>query len=433
MKKFFLLFSFFSFLFVEANASMRMIRDTEIEAVIHELIEPLTQAAGIPDNRVRIRIINNDDFNAFVTGGEDIYIFTGLITRIEDPLAFQAVIAHELGHVIGGHIVQMSAKIRNEMIRSIIIQSLGVGLMVAGGNPQMGMGVVAGAGGIANSSMMAFSRDEERLADSLGIDLMVKAGLDPNGFITLMRQMQDMQGAAEARANPYNVRHPFTSERLVNAREQIAALGNQRPRATNKAQVEQFNLIRAKLIGYLAPADRIANIYPSRDTSDPALYARAIAAMRAGNLAAAKTGTLTLISRNPKNPFFYELLGDIEYRFGHYDDSVKAYEKSLEIGGGMPQIQTALALVLAERNKPGDADRAVEMSKRALLIQRSPLTYWVLSKAERHRGNDGIANWAMAEYYAMTRENAKAREHARRARSILPKNSPEYIKAGELL
>ncbi|MCL2017333.1 MAG: M48 family metalloprotease [Alphaproteobacteria bacterium] len=422
----------FAFCKSEAHANMRMIQDTEIEVVIHELIEPLTRAADIPENRLQIRIISNDDFNAFVTGGEDIYIYTGLITRIEEPSAFQAVIAHELGHMIGGHIVQMSAKIRAELIRSLIIQSLGVGLMVAGGNPQMGMGIVAGAGGIANSSLMAFSRDEERIADSLGIDLMIKADLDPNGFATIMKQMQDMVGAAEARANPYNLRHPFTSERLKNVRDRLKECENCKARKADKTQIERYNLIRAKLIGYLSPMDRVRTIYPPKDKSNAAIYARAISAMRAGDVGAAKTGTLTLISRAPENPFFYELLGDIEYRSGHYDDSVKAYEKSIGLKSA-PQIQTALALVLAERNKQGDADRAVEMAKRALLVQPTPLAYWVLSKAERLRGNSGIADWAMAEHYSMIKEKSKTREHAKRARSVLPKNSPEYIKAGELL
>lgn len=440
-----MLFAICAFSATAAHA-VSAIQDTEIEAVVYELIEPLAKAAGIADGRLRVHILNDDDFNAFVMGGEDVYVYTGLVSRVENPLAFQAVIAHELGHMTGGHVVQMSARARAEMTRSLIIQALGVGLMVAGGNPNLGMGVMAGAGGVANSSMMAFSRDEERLADNAGIELMVKAGLDPNGLVLVMKQMQEMMGAAEARANPNRINHPFTSERLKNIREKIAAMQKKNPtqdsvsgKAANgiypapQAGQEQYSLIRAKIIGYLSTADYTSNIFPSKDKSDPAIYARAIAAMRAGNLGAAKTGTLALIARAPKNPFFYELLGDIEFQYGHYDDSAKAYEAALDKIEEAPQIQTALALVLAERNKPGDADRAVEMCKRALLVQPAPLTYWVLGKAELVRGNAGVADWAMAEFYSMTKDKDKAREYAKRARNNLPKDSPEYIKAGELL
>ncbi|MCL1902752.1 MAG: hypothetical protein FWG18_03970, partial [Alphaproteobacteria bacterium] len=183
----------------------------------------------------------------------------------------------------------------------------------------------------------------------------------------------------------------------------------------------------------------VRDLYPSSDKSDGAIYARAIASMRGGNFAAAKTGTLTLISRNAKNPFYYELLGDIEYQYGHYDDSVDAYEKSLELLRGMPnisnisQIQTALALVLSERARPDDLNKSVEMAKRANLTQPSPLAYWVLSRAEGKRGNAGISDWAMAEHYMMIKKRDKAREFATRAQKKLSKESPEYIKSGDIL
>ena len=141
-------------------------------------------------------------------------------------------------------------------------------------------------------------------------------------------------------------------------------------------------------------------------------------------------GTMTLISRNPENPYYYELLGDIEYQLGHYDDSVDAYERSLELTDEKaPQIETALALVLTERNKPGDRDRAIEMCKRALLVSPMPLTYWVLARAY----DDGRADWARAEYYAMIGNSEKSREYARRAQKSLKPGTPEYIKSGDLL
>ncbi|MGN0917121.1 MAG: M48 family metallopeptidase, partial [Candidatus Enterousia sp.] len=153
-----------------------IINDTETEAYLTELIAPIAVAADIPKNRLKIYIVNDDDFNAFVRGGEDVFIYTGLLKQIKSPDALQAVIAHELGHTIGGHMAQMSARMDAELKRSMLIQALGIGLMVAGGNPSMGMGVLAGAGGVATQSMLAFSRDEERIAANMGLDIMVRAG-----------------------------------------------------------------------------------------------------------------------------------------------------------------------------------------------------------------------------------------------------------------
>ena len=419
------------FIAIPARA-VSLINDTEVEAVLTELITPLAAAANIPDGRLRVHIVNDDDFNAFVMGGEDVYVYTGLLTQIKSPDAFQAVISHELGHTIGGHMAQMSARMESEMKRAMMIQALGIGLMVAGGNPGLGAGVMAGAGGVAQQSMLAFSRDEERIADDMGVDLMVRAGLDPNAFISVFEQMREMSDAIESRVNPTKVNHPLTSERLKNVREKIGKteIAKQDKKKIAK-QSAQYDLIRAKLVGYLDTSSRVLTLYPYADKSDAALYARAIANMRGGNLDAARMGTGTLISRHPDNPYFYELLGDIEFQFGHYDDSVTAYEKSLELLPDAPQIQTALALVLNERNKPDDKARAAELTRTAILRNPTPLAYWVLSQT--FDAGDGRADWAMAEYYNLNNDEKNAKSYAKRAQKKLKKTTPEYIKSGDIL
>ncbi|MDR1337712.1 MAG: M48 family metalloprotease [Rickettsiales bacterium] len=431
MKKFLIFCSLFLFLvpFCAASAAhaATLINDTETENLLMELVLPLARAAGVPDGRLKIHIINSNEFNAFVTGGEGVYVYTGLLTQIRSPGALQAVIAHEMGHMLGGHIVQMSARMDAEMKRAMIIQALGIGMMVAGGNPTAGVGVLAGSAGIAQQSMLAFSRDEERMADTMGVDLMTRANLDPRGFIDVFEQMRDMTGVVESKINPNNINHPLTSERLKNIKEKLKGISYKESKS--KIRNQEYALVRAKLIGYLDNASHVMDVYPNSDKSDPAIYARAIMNMKSGNLADARTGTLTLISRDSKNPYFYELLGDIEYQYGHYDDSVDAYEKSLELSKNAPQIQTALALVLSERAKPGDAARAIELAKRAILKEPMPLTYWVLARTEQ----GGKSDWAMAEYYNMIDKKKEAKQYAKKAQKSLPKDSPEYIKAGDLL
>ncbi|MBQ8293893.1 MAG: M48 family metalloprotease [Alphaproteobacteria bacterium] len=410
------------------------VNDTETENLLTELVAPIARAADVPDNRFKIHIINDDDFNAFVMGGEDIYIYTGLLTQIRTPDAFQAVIAHEMGHTLGGHMAQMSARMDAELRRTMLIQALGVGLMVAGGNPSLGAGVLAGSSGVAQQSMLAFSRDEERIADNLGVDLMVRAGLNPNGFITVFEQMRDLTGAAESRVNPNRVNHPLTTERLNNVRARIANIAPDyvADAAQGERWTRAYELVRAKLVGYLDTPSRVRELYPYSDKSDPALYARAIANMRGGNLDGALVGIRTLIARNPKNPYFYELLGDIEYQFGHYDDSISAYEKSLSLSDEAPQIQTALALVLTERKRPDDIYRAIELCKRALLHAPAPFTYWVLSRAYGDM-DPGRADWAMAEFYAAQGDTTRAKQYATRAQKKLKKSTPEYIKTTDIL
>jgi predicted Zn-dependent protease len=459
-----MLFAFCCLLFAVCTSahSATEIRDTEIEVGLSALIAPIASAAGIADGRVRIHIIADDDFNAFVTNGEDVFLYTGLLTRIKSASALQAVVAHEMGHMIGGHMAQMTARMQAEMTRALIMQALGIGLMVA--NPMAGAGVMMGSSGIAKQSIMAFTRDEERLADDAAINLLAKADLDPNGLVEVLEQMREISGAAESRINPNNTNHPLTTERLKNVREKLKNLTNKpAPRASRAplpafagrfgghcrkggGETPRYDLLRAQLVGYLPSGAEVKNLYPSGDKSDPAIYSRAIRFMRSGNLNSARVGTGTLISRNPNNPYFYELLGDIEYQSGNYDDSVRAYEKSLEKfapptaanaaepplsgEGKSPQIETALALVLTERNKPGDNERAIELAKRTILTEPTPLSYWVLVRAY---GDDARADWARAEYYAMIKKESEAKKYATAARKKLPKNSPEYIKSGDLI
>ena len=425
------LFIILCVIFATPGYAASLINDTETERVITDLIAPLAAAADIPDGRLRVHIVGDNQFNAFVMGGEDVYVYTGLLTQIKSPDALQAVVAHELGHTIGGHMTQMSDRMSAEMLRTMIIQALGIGLMAVGGNPSLGAGVLAGSSGVAQQSMLAFTRDEERIADDMGLKLMIRAGLNPDGFVQVFEQMGHMTGALESRINPNRINHPLTAERLNNVRAQIEKMDSDYTptNVPTDAQRAEFELVRAKLIGYLDSAENVATAYPKSDTSDAALYAHAIAYMRGGNLDAARTTTLALIERAPDNPYFYELLGDVEYQLGHYDDSVSAYEKSLELTDNAPQIETALALVLSERNKSGDRARAIELCKRALLTSPMPLTYWVLARAY----DDGRADWARAEYYHMMGKKELAREYARRARKSLKPNTPEYIKSGDIL
>ena len=422
---------FIGVLFSISAHAASLINDTETEKVLMELMAPIGRAADVPDGRLKVHIINSDDFNAFVMGGEYIYIYTGLLTQIKSPSALQAVIAHEMGHTIGGHMAQMSSRMEAELKRAMLIQALGIGLMVAGGNPSLGAGVLAGSSGVAQQSMLAFTRDEERIADDMGLKLLVKAKLDTDGFVQVLEQMGEMTSVLESKVNPNRINHPMTSERLNNVKTQIKNIDSDyvASNAPTKKQEEEFKLIQAKLIGYLDSPDRVASLYPNSDKSDAAIYARAIALMQAGKLEDARVGTQALISRNPDNPYFYELLGDIDYQLGYYDDSVDAYEKSLSLQDNAPQIETALALVLTERNKNGDKERAVELCKRSLLVEPAPLTYWVLAKTYE----DGRSDWARAEYYHMLGDEKKAIKYAKNAMKKLDKNTPEYIKAKELV
>jgi predicted Zn-dependent protease len=353
-----------------------------------------------------------------------VFASTGLIAKIDSPAEFQAVLAHEIGHARLGHIVQIGARIRAEKSRALVMQALGAGLLAV--NPQAAVGVMAGSSSMAAQSMLAFTRDEERSADDYAVKLLKKAKIDPSALLSIFQKMQNLH--EDQKVNPNNINHPLTEERIKNIKIAILDSGSAIHDSMNPNR--KLSMIQAKLAGYLDTAERVKIIYPDSDKSDPALYARTISRMRSGDLAGAKTGATTLISRHPDSPYFYELMGDIEYQSGNYDASAAAYDKSIQRqkADGKRQVELALALVLSERNKAGDRMRATELAKRVILSEPMPLAWRVLAKSDPER-----IEYYLTEYYYMIHDTAQAKAHAKAAIKKLPPDSPEALKAADIL
>jgi len=393
------------------------IRDSEIEAALYDWALPLTNAAKIKNPK--IHILSDRTFNAFVISGGDIFVNTGLLTKIESPAELQAVLAHEVGHVALGHASKRQVRAQAELGRSLIMQALGLGLLAV--NPAAAAAMVIGSAGVAAQGMMAYSRDDEREADNYAVKTLIKSGIDPNALISVF---QTMRSAAEDKINPNLVGHPLTEERIKNIKLQIQDAGAAPRKAKDKDR--RLALIQAKLIGYLDSPERVKTLYPAGDKSDAALYARAISRMKSDDLDLSKTGAKTLIARQPVNPYFHELLGDIEFKSGNYGAAIAAYQSAGP--HDKPQIELAQALALTERNLDGDRAKATFAAKRAILTEPMPLAWWILAKADADR-----AEYYLAEYYYMMKDLPRAKGHAKKAVQTLPPDSPEYLKAKDIL
>ena len=421
--KFILRIFFVFFVCISNSFALTLINDTEIENFLYEIVKPLSDSANIKN--LKINIVNDDSFNAFVSGGNIVFINSGLLIDIDDINSLQAVIAHELGHYLGGHLIQLSEKMKKEMYKSIIIQSLGIGLL-ATGNGNLGTGLIAGGGGVGKQGLLSFSRDEERLADDLGVDLMQKSNLNPKGFVKVFTSMQNKSFVIESKISPVNINHPLTSERLKNIKDKISKLSSKKYK---KFDDRKLKFVKAKLIGYLKDSKSVKILYPENKKDLYSLYANSISNMQSGNLKIAKKQINTLIEKDKNNPFFYEILGEIEYKSGHFGKSIEAYEKTLLKVSNPSQIQTALAIVLSEYNRKGDKDYAISLCKKSLLKEPFALTYFILAKLY----NDERSNWAFAEYYNLLHDKEKTKFYAKKAINKLPKKTPEYIKSKDLL
>jgi predicted Zn-dependent protease len=435
MKRVLLIFMVLAFAAtMPAVANVRIINDTEIENVIQKLVDPIAKAAKIADGRLRVHILSGNDLNAFVSSGEDIYIYAGTIMKLGDPNAFQAVIAHELGHIIGGHYTHMMARIEKEIIGMIIMQSLGIAVLAT--NPEAGAGLMMGAPGITRANMASFSRDEERLADVTGLGLLKTAGLPRSGFVDMMELMHNNNVYIENAVNQNERSHPSTTERLMNIKEWIGKNGAGGELSGDL--VKEYQMARANLIGYLQTEKAVADMFPSKEAAD-AKYARSISDLRRSKLKSALKLAEELADYDSESPYFQELIGDIWMKNGKYSEAVGAYEKSLALlDSESMQISGALALALVERARPDDVREAIKISKRSIILaganaRVNPFLYFVLSRAYAADAKQGLSDWAMAEYYWAINKKKDAKKFATRAKKSLAEDTAEYKKAEDIL
>lgn len=432
MRKFIVIFLLCCFAANATDAApIREIRDTEIERVIDRLVRPIEAAADLSAGRLRVHIVSGNDINAFVVSGEDIFLHAGTIIHMENPNAVQAIIAHELGHVVGGHYANMAVKMENDMAATIIMQTLGIAAIAM--NPEAGMGILGGLSGVAQQNFLSFSRDEERLADATALKLLKDAGLPVDGMVEMMQVLQSKSAPREARMNTNNTSHPATTERLMNVRGWIDKNGAGDAPAPAEDLVAEYQFARAKLAGYLLPARVVSDSWPLT-LGAPAKYARTIAAFRADKLKDAVKAADELVQLDDENPWFLELRGDINSRRGDYAASIADYGKALDLlDAASPQISGALALALVEN---GDADDAVRQAKRAIFSggdTTNPFLYFVLARAYSGQNQEGLSDWAMAEYHWRAGKKSDAVQFAKRARAALDKDSAEYKKVQDIL
>lgn len=421
-----------------AFAGISEIRDTEVESVLYKLINPVATTSGLGDGRLKIHILNSSDFNAFVSTGEDVYLYTGLINTIKKPDELRAVIAHEIGHMQGGHYHILQNRMEKEMAGMVAMQVLGVAMMVAGGGSgaNLGAGLMLGSQSISNQNMLSFSRDEERLADDAALNTMKKLKISYQSLIDVLTSSRDSNLMSENRMNAYNIGHPLVEERIRNIK--LWADKN-KYQSQNLSEKDNLNYarIRAKLAGYLLNDYSVQFMYPDSDKSIEACYAKSIMLMRNKSYDKALESASYLIAEYPDDPYFHELLGDIHYQMGDFSESISEYEKSIaELPKSVSpaQIQQSLALALIAKGGDENVNKAREYAKKILIYDKNAImAYWILAKIYENQNNYGVHYYYMAEYYNLAADKKRAKKFAQKALENLDKNSPEYLKSRDLI
>jgi len=413
-------------------AAQSFIRDTEIENTIRVYLAPLYQAADLDAAAVNVYLINDPRLNAFVTGGQRIFIHTGLLQQTRTPGEVIGVLAHELGHIAGGHLIRIKDAMRGATAQSIVTMVLGGAAAVAAGRPE-GIQAAIGAGATVQQRLaLQYTRAMEQSADQAALTYLDRTAQSARGMLATM-ELLDQQAKMAGNLDPYMVSHPMTADRLRHIRNHV----EKSPYSdvpTSPQLIEMNARMRGKLNGYLDPPERTLATYSAEDRGIEARYARAVALSKAHDMTASLAVIDGLLAERPEDPFIHELRGDILRDAGQIEPARQSYEKAVAIIPWAALIRVNLARSQLDLNTP-DMDRAALANLRhAVRYEREMPSLWrLMATAQGRLGNQGLTAIALAEEAVLRGETSIATRNAERAVDLLPEGTEEWLRAQDII
>jgi len=417
---------------------LNLIRDAEIENDIRTMVVPIWKAAGLDPNAVEIMIVQDNTLNAFVAGGQRIFINTGLIMRTETPNQLIGVLAHESGHIAGGHLARMQEELRSLTTLQILEMILAGGAMAGAatsggsagrGGPATGAGTTNAPGSLL--SFLKYTQTQEHSADQAGITFLQRTGQSPKGTVEFLRLLQKEERLQLNRRDPYLSTHPLTPERIASFEEAVA-----RSPYANTPDSPEFlamhHRIVAKLMGFITP-DVALQRFAEADRSVPARYARSIAWYRKAALGSALLGIDGLLKEYPNDPYFHEVRGQMLYENGRANEAIASYRRAVQLLPGAAVIKIDFARALLETDKPDNDREAVRNLELAMQQESGTFDLWRLMAAGYAKlNNPGMTSLARAEMAVLRGQRAEAQAHADAASRQLQSGTPAWQRAQDI-
>lgn len=411
--------------------SQSLVRDAEIEATLRAYSDPIFVAAGLNTQDVKIYLVGDRTLNAFVTNGQNVFLHTGLILETQTPNQLKGVIAHETGHIAGGHLARSDANIRAAMTPAYITVALGL-LAIAAGAPDAGAALLASSQQFALLSFFTFTRVQESSADQAALTYLEKTGQSGKGLLEFFTKFRYNEILSEARREPYFRSHPLSGDRIqalqnrVNDQEHKNAVDS-------AADIDRLKMAHAKIQGFLYTPARTFVKYPQSDQTIYARYARAIASFRAPDITTATRETSKLIAEQPNNPYFHELLGQIYYENGKAADSVEPNRRAVALAPNQPLLRIGLARALISTERVDLRAEAETNLREALRLDPDNAFAWnQLAIVADRNGQTGLARLATAEEAYALGDVLRANRFAQVALKNLPNATPQWRRASDI-
>lgn len=425
-----------------ASAQQRrvyLIRDAETEAWIKVMAQPVFKAAGLNPAAVHVHLIGDNSINAFVAGGQRIFINTGLILKAAYPGEVLGVIAHEAGHIAGGHLARLQRQLAKASTAAIIGMLLGAAAIVGGAASgqinaaKVGQGILAGNPEIVRRGVLAYQRAQEAAADQAAVSYLERTGNSSRGLLTLFQRLANDTIVSLRYADPYVFTHPLPRSRVA-LLERLAKKSKFFDKEDPQELKFKHELIKGKLQGYLLRPHETLRMFPATDTSMKARYARAIAHYRSGDLAKAMVEIDSLLAKMPKSPYFWELKGQALFETGRVRESIAPLSQAAKLAPHSGLIRVMLAQAMLGTEDSRYTKPAVQHLKTAMRYEsQTSLLHRQLAIAYARTGNIGLAQLESAEAAVLEGDLELAKEQAARAKRSLKRGSPQWVQANDIL
>lgn len=412
------------------------LRDAETEQLLRDYTRPILRAAGLEKQNIQVVIINDPTFNAFVADGRRIFVNYGALRESETPNQIIGVLAHETGHLAGGHLAKLREQIAQTQTQMIIAMLLGLGAAVAGaraGAGGAGAAAIAAPQSAIMRTMLSYQRQQEESADKAGVKFLNATGQSAKGMYETFKRFSEQGLFASRGADPYYMSHPMPAER-VRALEELARTSSYWDKKDDPALQQRHDMMRAKVSGFMERAETVYRRYPASNDSLPARYARAIATYRHGDLSSALTQIDGLIRSQPNNPYFYELKGQALLEGAKPNEAIAPLRKAVQLSNNTPLIEMLLGQALVASENKAYADDAITILRTALSREpEAAIGYTQLAMAYGRKGNYAEADLASAQAAYLRGDQKTARDLASRAKTRFAIGTPGWVKADDIV
>lgn len=420
-----------------------VLRDTETEQLLREYIRPILRVAGLEKQNIQIVIINDSSFNAFVADGRRIFVNYGAIMQSETPNQLIGVLAHETGHLAGGHLAKMRAQLASAQTQMIIAMLLGAGALAVGasrgsssgnnGLANAGAAAIAGPQEMIRRSLLSYQRQQEENADRAGVKFLTATQQSPKGMYETFKRFTSESLFATRGADPYLQSHPMPAERVA-ALQEFASTSPYWDKKDDPALQLRHDMVRAKISAFMERPETVYRRYPLTNDSLPARYARAISTYLHGDLRSALTQIDALIAVQPNNPYFYEVRGQALLESGKPADAIAPLRKAVALSNNAALIEMLLGQALVGTDNKAYTDDAIRILRAAVAREpEAPIGYTQLAMAYGRKGDYAEADLASAQAAYLRGDNKTARELATRAKTRFAIGTPGWVKADDIV